>query len=136
MKNNEKGILFEKQVKELFEREYDVKLEAEYPLEIGFKSLKSHKFDFGNSKILLECKDYSWTSGNNIPSAKICHLKEVMLYFHLAPKNYKKILILNRNIRGINGESVGEYFIRLNKAFIPEDVEIFEIENENIEKIY
>lgn len=50
-----------------------------------------------------------------------------MYYFFLAPKEYRKILVLKKS--GIkNGETVLDYFIRLNYHLISKDVEIFEVD--------
>lgn len=136
MNNTKKGILFELIVKRLLEEKYNCDLLEQEPIKIGFNTLKEHKYDLTNSEMVVECKDYSWTKGNNIPSAKISHLREVMLYFSVTSNEYRKLLVLNRSIRTLNNESLGEYFIRLNNAFIPSNVEIWEVNENKLVKIY
>ena len=47
-----------------------------------------------------------------------------MLYFHLAPSKYRKILFVHKSLRG--KESLAEYYIRCNGHLIPLSVEIWE----------
>ena len=109
------------------QKELSIVLEKQKKVEIGFEEKREHRFDLGNSNYLIECKAYEWTKDNNSPSAKLSTLRETLYYFFLAPKNYKKILVLKKS--GVkNGETVLDYFIRLNYHLIPRDVEIFEID--------
>ena len=127
MTNTFKGSKFEEVTKLLLEEYLQEKLEEQKKVEIGFEEKKEHRFDLGNSNYLIECKAYEWTKENNSPSAKLSTLRETLYYFFLAPKNYKKILVLKKS--GVkNGETVLDYFIRLNYHLIPKDVEIFEID--------
>lgn len=127
MTNTFKGSKFEEVTKLLLEEYLHEKLEEQKKVEIGFEERKEHRFDLGNSNYLIECKAFEWTKENNSPSAKLSTLRETLYYFFLAPKNYKKILVLKKS--GVkNGETVLDYFIRLNYHLIPKDVEIFEID--------
>lgn len=127
MTNTFKGSKFEEVTKLLLEEYLQEKLEEQKKVEIGFEEKREHRFDLGNSNYLIECKAYEWTKENNSPSAKLSTLRETLYYFFLAPKNYKKILVLKKS--GVkNGETVLDYFIRLNYHLIPKDVEIFEID--------
>ncbi len=136
MSNKLKGNKFEIEAKEILEKYLDCEFQEQYKVDIGFSVKKTHKYDFGNKNFVVECKCYSWTEGNNIPSAKLSHLKEVMFYFSLTPNTYKKILVLNKNIRTKDEKSFGTYFVEINRAFISDNVEIYEIENNRLEKIY
>ena len=127
MTNTFKGSKFEEVTKLLLEEYLQEKLEEQKKVEIGFEEKREHRFDLGNSNYLIECKAYEWTKENNNPSAKLSTLRETLYYFFLAPKNYKKILVLKKS-RVKNGETVLDYFIRLNYHLIPKDVEIFEID--------
>lgn len=127
MTNTFKGSKFEEVTKLLLEEYLQEKLEEQKKVEIGFEEKREHRFDLGNSNYLIECKAYEWTKENNSPSAKLSTLRETLYYFFLAPKEYKKILVLKKS--GVkNGETVLDYFIRLNYHLIPKDVEIFEID--------
>lgn len=127
MTNTFKGSRFEEVTKLLLEEYLQEKLEEQKKVAIGFEEKREHRFDLGNSNYLRECKAYEWTKDNNSPSAKLSTLRETLYYFFLAPKNYKKILVLKKS--GVkNGETVLDYFIRLNYHLIPKGVEIFEID--------
>lgn len=127
MTNTLKGSRFEEVAKLLLEEYLQEKLEEQKKVEIGFEEKREHRFDLGNTNYLIECKAFEWTAKNNNPSGKFSTLRETLYYFLLAPKEYKKILVLKKS-RGKNGETVLDYFIRLNYHLIPKDVEIFEID--------
>lgn len=127
MTNTLKGSRFEEVAKLLLEEYLQEKLEEQKKVEIGFEEKKEHRFDLGNSNYLIECKAFEWTAKDNNPSGKFSTLRETLYYFLLAPKEYKKILVLKKS-RVKNGETVLDYFIRLNYHLIPKDVEIFEID--------
>ena len=142
MTNTFKGSKFEEVTKLLLEEYLQEKLEEQKKIEIGFEEKREHRFDLGNSNYLIECKAFEWTAKNNNPSGKISTLRETLYYFLLAPKEYRKILVLKKS-RVKNGETVLDYFIRLNYHLIPQDVEIFENEifgtikiNDAREKVY
>lgn len=127
MTNTFKGSKFEEVTKLLLEEYLQEKLEEQKKIEIGFEEKREHRFDLGNSNYLIECKAFEWTAKNNNSSGKFSTLRETLYYFLLAPKEYRKILVLKKS-RVKNGETVLDYFIRLNYHLIPQDVEIFEID--------
>lgn len=127
MTNTFKGSKFEEVTKLLLEEYLQEKLEEQKKIEIGFEEKREHRFDLGNSNYLIECKAFEWTAKNNNPSGKFSTLRETLYYFLLAPKEYRKILVLKKS-RVKNGETVLNYFIRLNYHLIPQEVEIFEID--------
>jgi len=97
------------------------------PIGIGpFK--KGHAFDLGASipKILVECKSHRWTTGGNMPSAKMTVWNEAMYYFALAPEDYRKILFVLRDYSASRGETLAQYYVRRHRHLIPADVEIWE----------
>ena len=106
-------------------------VDAEYVEEVGLNSQrrKEHRFDFGNDEIIVECKDYQWTEGNNVPSAKISTLNEAMLYLYSAPTHYRKMLFLARTERqGARNETFAEYYWRLHGHFVHDDIELYEFD--------
>lgn len=106
-----------------------VKLEVGCRIPIGVaENKKLHTFDLGskNEKIIIECKSHKWTTGGNVPSAKITVWNEAMYYFHLAPKDYRKIFFILRDENIKKQLTLGEYYIRTYKHLIPDDVEILE----------
>ena len=90
-------------------------------------------FDLGseNSKVVVECKCHTWTSGNNAPSAKMSTWNEAMYYFQICPPGYRKIFFVLRSVK--DGQTLSEYYIRRHKELIPDDVEIWEYDT-NLEK--
>lgn len=90
---------------------------------------KNHVFDLGNNssdfeKVIVECKSHKWTSGGNVPSAKLTVWNEAMYYFYLAPEEYRKIFFVLKDYSEKRGETLGEYYIRTYGHLIPDDVEI------------
>jgi hypothetical protein len=109
-----------------------LKLQPEYsvPVGIGSKATKDHRFDFGSSEILVECKCYGWTEGGNSPSAKNSMLNEAMIYFHSTPGTFRKMIFLPKTVKaGVrNPETFAEYYVRLHGHFIPASVEVWELD--------
>ncbi len=104
------------------------------PVEVGIGSRrKIHSFDLGSEHppILVECKSHKWTSGNNVPSAKITAWNEAMYYFCSAPGEYRKIFFVLRDERGSSGETLAAYYIRNYEHLIPDGVEIWEFNDKN-----
>lgn len=104
-------------------------------LPIGLERKKNHRFDLGTpadaeDKIIIECKSHRWTSGDNVPSAKLTVWNEAMYYFHLAPSEYRKIFFILRDYSNKRNETLGEYYIRTYGHLIPSDVEIMEYDEE------
>jgi hypothetical protein len=98
-----------------------------FPVAIGcHDNTKIHRFDLGsaNPPVIVECKSHRWTSGRNIPSAKLTVWNEAMFYFHLAPARFRKIFFVLKDLR--DTESLAEYYIRRHRHMIPRDVEIWE----------
>jgi len=122
------GRRFEEHAKRVFESQ-GIKLEGDFHLFIGIdKNKKEHAFDLGSNSpaIIVECKSHKWTSGNNVPSAKITVWNEAMYYFHLAPKRFKKILFVLRHYNPKKKETLAEYYIRTYSHLIPGGTEIWE----------
>ena len=104
-------------------------VERNYSIDIGIDSKKkAHCFDLGSSSppILVECKSHRWTSGNNVPSAKITVWNEAMYYFAVAPHSYRKIFFVLRDVRTKTDESLAEYYVRTYRHLVPSDVEVWE----------
>ena len=128
--NPSKGKVFENRVKKNLEDKENTGTLKSYSLEIGLENKKSHSFDLGNDEYLIECKCYTWTSGNNVPSAKLSVLNEAMFYFLCSPDKYRKILIINHHKRK-DGKSLGKYYIERYNHLIPSNVEIWEYDTEH-----
>lgn len=122
------GRDFESVAQEYF-RQLGVLLEANFPVALGAASeTKNRQFDLGSADppIIVECKSHRWTAGGNIPSAKITVWNEAMYYFHLAPREYRKVLFVLRDFSDKRGESLAAYYVRNYGHLVPDGVEILE----------
>jgi len=127
--NTQVGKEFEKLVKKFFASQ-GLPLEENISIEIGINGEKPHNFDLGNidKKILVECKSHTWTEGKNVPSAKITTWDQVMFYFLISPKEYRKMFCVLKDYSPERNETLAEYYIRTKSHLIPSDVEIWEFE--------
>jgi hypothetical protein len=89
--NTQAGNDFEELTKIALEKEFNCKLSCCYSVEIELDKKKKHNFDLGNNDILVECKSHKWTTGNNVPSAKLTVWNEAMYYFMVSPKGYRNL---------------------------------------------
>ena len=108
-----------------------IHVRANFVVSVGAaETRKQHCFDLGSEAppVLVECKSHRWTSGSNVPSAKLTVWNEAMYYFHCAPSAYRKILFVLRDIWSSNGESLAEYYIRTYSHLIPTGIEIWEFD--------
>ena len=123
------GAAFEKVALEYF-RKQGIALTPNFSLRIGLKEKKQHCFDLGasNPYILVECKSHRWTEGAKVPSAKMTVWNEAMFYFHLVPREFRKILFVLHDKRKSTGESLVSYYRRTYSHLIPEDVEFLEFD--------
>jgi hypothetical protein len=125
------GAEFEKAALLFFEKQGITGLSNNFSLEIGFSAKKKpHSFDLGtdNPKIIIECKSHKWTEGSKVPSAKMTTWNEAMLYFYLAPKEFRKIFFVLHDKRQTTGESLVSYYKRTYFHLIPENVEFLEFD--------
>jgi hypothetical protein len=106
-----------------------IALQRNFAIEVGIGPLsKLHSFDLGCStqKMLVECKCHRWTSGHNVPSAKLTVWNEAMYYFYAAPFQYKKVLFVLHDLRRGSGESLTAYYLRTFGHLVPAGVEFWE----------
>lgn len=125
--NAQRGRDFEQLVRNVFDAEQGLRLTLSMSVPIGRPS-KAHNFDLGSvdPAVVVECKNYTWTRTNNVPSAKITTLREAVFYLRLSPPGYRRILALKRHNHPDRAESLAEYFVRLNRHLL-DDVEVVEI---------
>lgn len=125
--NTQAGAEFEAQALEYFARNEGLVLVPNYSLEVGVGSIKKpRRFDLGNEATLIECKSYRWTESGGVPHAKLKNLTEAMYYFHLTPASYRKILFVLKATHPKHPETLAEYYIRIYRHLIPDDVSILE----------
>jgi len=115
--------------------EKGIPVQPDFPVEVGVSGLrKLHSFDLGsdNPPVLVECKSHRWTSGANVPSAKMTVWNEAMYYFACSPDKFKKILFVLRDARTTTGETLANYYVRTYSHLIPPKVEIWEYDDSNM----
>jgi hypothetical protein len=108
-------------------------LDRDVNVPIGIDSItKPHAFDLGclKQKVIVECKSHRWTTGKNVPSAKLTVWNEAMYYFVAAQGDYRKIMFVLRDYSSKRKETLAEYYIRRYRHLIPDDVEIWEYDEE------
>lgn len=113
-----------------------VKVDFNHKVPCGVGDIKKdHAFDLGSEtpKVIVECKSHTWTSGGNVPSAKMKNWAEAMYYFHMAPREYRKIFFVERSIRPTSRETLLSYFNRTQAHIIPIDVELWELDRDSEE---
>ena len=127
--NTRVGIHFENLVKDYFLGN-GVELHEQFSVPIGLTHKKERKFDLGSPdlRVLIECRSHKWTSGRNVPSAKMTSWNEAMYYFLLAPSGYRKMLVVLRDYSQKRGETLADYYIKTYRHLIPDDVEIWEVD--------
>lgn len=98
------------------------------------KLRRKHSFDLGSEdpKVIVECKSHTWTSGGNVPSAKMKNWAEAMFYSHMAPQDYRKIFFVERSVHRGRSESLLSYFLRTRAHMIPADVECWELDGDEL----
>lgn len=101
------------------------------PLGVGAEK-KNRQFDLGSEEppVLVECKSHRWTSGSNVPSAKMTVWNEAMYYFYLAPPEFRKVLFVLRDFSTKHKETLAAYYRRTYDHLVPEDVEILEYDED------
>ena len=126
--NAQVGSNFERLARNYFRQIGYGELYSGYSVPIGVTYKKERRFDLGteNPPTLVECKSHTWTSGGNVPSAKLAVWNEAMLFFLLAPKSYRKIMFVLRDFSDKRGETLAEYYIRSYGHLIPGDVVFLE----------
>jgi hypothetical protein len=125
--NAHAGREFEDHAATYFEQHEGLILMPKFPIRIS-QEHKKHCFDLGseNPAVLVECKSHNWTDTGNMPSAKITIWNEAMYFFYLAPERFRKILFVQEARHARQAETLAEYYVRINKHLIPNDVAILE----------
>ena len=111
-----------------------IRVERRFPIPVGVGAKKkAHSFDLGSSlpPVIVECKSHRWTTGGNMPSAKMTVWNEAMYYFAIAPAEYRKILFVLRDHHTKRGATLAEYYLDKYTHLIPDGVEIWEYDDVN-----
>jgi len=129
--NSQVGKDFELLAQSFFQLKEGLSLIRGLKVDVGVEAIKkAHAFDLGclKQKILVECKSHRWTSGANVPSAKLTVWNEAMYYFVASPAGFRKIMFVLNDFSEKRKETLAEYYIRTYKHLIPSDVEFWEYE--------
>jgi hypothetical protein len=124
--NTHAGNDFEEVARQFFSAQ-GIVLTRNFGVPIGVSDRKKNRnFDLGsaNPAILVECKSHTWTQGGNMPSAKMTVWNEAMYYFHIAPREYRKILFVLKHSRG--DVSLASYYLTKHGHLVPTEVEVWE----------
>lgn len=131
--NAHAGRDFENTAQKFFESK-SLFLDSNIKLPVGIETVtKDHAFDLGSldQKIIVECKSHKWTSGGNVPSAKLTVWNEAMYYFVAAPKDFRKIMFILHDYSKKRGETLAQYYLRTYAHLVPSDVEFWEYDEEH-----
>lgn len=128
--NPQIGRGFQCRVKAVAEEHFNTRFIDEKAVWVGLPA-KEHRFDLvsEDSKIVIECKCYTWTNGNNVPSAKMSTLNEAVLYMRSLPEGTRKILAIKKDVRTSNSETLASYYCRI-YGHLLDDISIWEIDND------
>lgn len=113
--NTGKGRDFQKLAAKILADNFKVAFQIEYQIPIG-NPPKMHKFDLVSDDLRYvgECKNYSWTEGGNVPSAKMGFINQAVLYLLQLPSNQKRFVVMRRDIDEKHAESLADYYYRTN----------------------
>jgi hypothetical protein len=111
--NTGKGRSFQLRAAEILSREFGVKFEVNFVIPIG-NPPKEHQFDLVSEdfRYVGECKNYSWTEGENVPSAKMAFVNEAVLYLSLLPPDKERFIVMRRDVHPTKRESLANYYYR------------------------
>jgi len=132
-KNNENtgvGKSFQNISKELLAKHYHKEFIPEIAINIG-NPPKLRKFDLVSEdmSIVVECKCYNWTQGNNNPSAKMSTLNEAVLYFKLLDDICEKVIVMKKSIHPNRDETLAEYYFRTYR-FVLDGITLLEVDTD------
>jgi hypothetical protein len=130
------GRAFQERVGRILSHRFGEEIILEVELPIGTPP-RPHRFDLvsRSGSVVCECKAYTWTSGGNIPSAKVTTLREAAGYLTQAPMDSAKILAIAHSASPRRRETLGEYFVRLNGGLLT-DIAVIEIdEADNVRQL-
>lgn len=134
--NKKKGDVFRDLAMPILEKELNTTLKPEVKISIGDPQIE-HAFDLsnGNKSIVIECKNYTWTTAGNVPRAKMSTINEAVLYFSFLDANVRKILCLKKSVHPKRQETLAEYYVRTYDHLL-RDITVYEIEeDENTQEI-
>lgn len=127
----ERGTAFQELAGRVLGARFGCTFRLEEMIAIGSPA-KNHRFDLVSTdrQFVGECKSFSWTSGGNMPSAKITTVNEAVFYLSLLSTESYRFVTMRRDIRPGSGESLASYYWRTNRHLLG-GVDILEIDAES-----
>ena len=119
---------FEEAVGLYLEEQLSLQLQHQFYVEIGIDRLKKLKrFDFGSEHpaVIVECKSYAWRK-DGVPNAKNSNLTEALLELAVAPKHYRRMLFIQKDLR--KGISLASNYLACYGHLIQPGIEIWEFD--------
>ena len=136
--NKKKGDDFRDLAMPILREKLNTTLKPEVKISIGEPQIE-HAFDLanGNKSIVIECKNYTWTTAGNIPRAKISTINEAVLYFSFLDANVRKILCLKNSVHPKRQETLAEYYVGT-YGHLLRDITVYEIDEstQEIKKLF
>lgn len=129
--NTRKGKIFQTVSAEVLGHYFQVGFQTEHPIPIG-NPPKNHKFDLvsEDGNYIGECKNYSWTEGGNVPSAKMGFINEAVFYLQHVSSDKFRFVVLRRAVDNKHTETLADYYYRTNKHLL-NGVSVIEIDVSN-----
>lgn len=126
--NSAKGKAFQIAAATFLGQHFGTQFQIEQPIAIGIPP-KQHRFDFVSRDLgyVGEAKDFAWTEGNNVPSAKIATINEAVLYLQHLPQATVRFVVMPRRTHPKRSESVAEYYFRTYQHLL-DSVRVIEID--------
>lgn len=109
--NPKRGRDFEDLAKRILEKELGIKLKQQVIIKIG-NPATNHIFDLvsEDGKIIIECKNYSWTKSGNVPSAKLAFLNEAAFYLSFLSENKGKYIVMRKCFQEKKRKTLAKYY--------------------------
>ena len=117
--NTGKGKSFQTIAAEVLGQHFRVYFQTEHSIPID-NPPKNHNFDLvsDDGNYIGECKNYSWTEGGNVPSAKMGFINEAVFYLQHISSDKFRFVVLRRDIDNKHTETLADYYYRTNKHLL------------------
>ncbi|HAM40348.1 MAG: hypothetical protein A2Z92_06145 [Omnitrophica WOR_2 bacterium GWA2_63_20] len=112
-KDPAKGKAFQMKAGTVLGEYFGVRFKLDQALPIG-KPTKLHKFDLvsENGRYVGECKNYRWTRGRNMPSAKMAVVNEAVFLLKHLPRRITRFVVMRKDLKWDGKETLAQYYER------------------------
>lgn len=117
--NTSKGKIFQILAASILSIHFGVDFNLEQPIAIG-NPPKLHNFDLASEDLQYvgESKNYSWTEGNNVPSAKMGFVNEAVFYLQHLPHETNRFVVMRKDYNARRNQTIAEYYYRTNNHLL------------------